>query len=58
MNREADEMKNLDDKGLGQNKVLCSFPGVKLPLCRLPNVPYAREIDLQLPAGFWLLEPY
>ena len=58
MNREADERRDLDDKGFGQNKVLCSSSGVELPLCRLPDVPYVRETDLRLPAGFWLLEPH
>ena len=58
MNREADKKKDLDDKKLGQNKVLCSSLEVELPLCRLPDVPYAREIDLWLPAGFWLLESH
>ena len=58
MNREANEKKDLDDKGLGQNKVLCSPSRVELPLCRLPDVSYAREIDLRLPAGFWLLESH
>ena len=53
-------IRDLDDKGLGQNKVLCSSSGVELPWqlpCRLPgSAPRAREIDLRLPAGFWLLE--
>ena len=57
MNREADERRNLDDKGFGQNKILCSFLEIELPLCRLPDAPYTRETDLRLPAGFWLLEP-
>ena len=51
-------IKDLDGKGLGQNKVLCSSSRVKLPLCRLPNVPSVRETDLRLPAGFWLLKPH
>ena len=46
-------IRDLDDKGLGQNKVLYSSSGVKLPR-RLPNTLYARETDLWLPAGFWL----
>ena len=25
-------IRDLDDKGLGQNKILCSFSGVKLPI--------------------------
>ena len=29
-------MKDLDDKGLGQNKMLCSFLGVKLSMVKLP----------------------
>ena len=29
-------IRDLDDKGLGQNKVLCSFSGVKLPIVKLP----------------------
>ena len=36
MNREADERRDLDDKGLGQNKVLCSSSGVELPMVKLP----------------------
>ena len=51
-------IRDLDDKILGQNKVLCSSSRVKLPLCRLSEVSYVRETDLWLPAGFWLLEPY
>ena len=51
-------VRDLDNKRLAQNKVLCSSSEVKLLLCRLPNVPYARETDLWLPAGFWLLEPH
>ena len=51
-------IRDLDDKGLDQNKVLCICSGVKLPLCRLPDVSYVRETDLRLPAGFWLLEPH
>ena len=51
-------IRDLDDKGLGQNKVLCSSSGVELPwqlLCRLPgSASHARETDLRLPAGFWL----
>ena len=49
-------IKDLDDKGLGQNKVLYSFLGVELPLCRLPDISYVKETDLRLPAGFWLLK--
>ena len=30
-------IRDLDDKSLGQNKVLCSFPEVELPLCWLPT---------------------
>ena len=44
MNREADEKKDLDDKGLGQNKLLCSSSEVELPLCRLPDTP-GRQIS-------------
>ena len=51
-------IRDLDNKGLGQNKVLCSSSEVELLLCKLPNVPYAKETDLWLPAGFWLLEQY
>ena len=51
-------IRDLDNKGLDQNKVLCSSSEIELPLCRLLNVPYARETDLRLPAGFWLLKPY
>ena len=29
-------IRDLDDKGLGQNKVLCSSSGVKLPIVKLP----------------------
>ena len=29
-------IKDLDDKGLGQNKVLCSSSGVELPMVKLP----------------------
>ena len=28
-------IRDLDDKGLGQNKVLCSFSKVKLPMIKL-----------------------
>ena len=28
-------IKDLDDKGLGQNKVLCSLLGVELPMIKL-----------------------
>ena len=28
-------IRDLDDKGLYQNKVLCSFSGVKLPIVKL-----------------------
>ena len=49
-------IRDLDDKGLGQNKVLCSSSGVKLPTvnchCRLPDTPNARETDLRLSVGF------
>ena len=34
------------------------FSGVELPLYKLPDVLYARETDLWLPAGFWLLESH
>ena len=29
-------MRDLDDEGFGQNKVLCSSPGVELPMVKLP----------------------
>ena len=29
-------IRNLDDKGIGQNKVLSSFSEVKLPIVKLP----------------------
>ena len=29
-------VRDLDDKGLGQNRVLCSFSGVELPMVKLP----------------------
>ena len=28
-------IRDLDDKGLGKNKVLCSLSGVKLPMIKL-----------------------
>ena len=51
--------RDLNNKGLGQNKVMCSSFGSRtangqLP-CRLPDASYARKIDLWLLAGFWLL---
>ena len=51
-------IRDLDDKKLGQNKVLYSSLGVKLLLYKLPDVPYVRKTDLRLPAGFWLLGPH
>ena len=53
-------IKNLDDKGLGQNKVLYSSSGVKLPMVNYHanSRRSAKETDLYLPAGFWLLEPH
>ena len=29
-------IRDLDDKGFGQNRVLCSSSGVKLPMVKLP----------------------
>ena len=59
---ELIQRRELDDKRLGQNKVLCSsfrnwIANGQL-LCRLPNAPCARETYLWLPVGFWLLELY
>ena len=51
-------IRDLGDKRLGQNKVLCSSSGVELLLCRLPDILYVRETDLRPPAGFWLLETH
>ena len=53
-------IRDLDDEGLGQNKMLCSSLGVKLPIVKLllqaPNAPCIRETDLRLHATFLLLE--
>ena len=53
-------MRDLDDEGLSQNKVLYNSSEVKLPMVKLPlqalDTPCARETDLRLSAGFWLLE--
>ena len=56
MNKEADKRRDLDDKGLSQNKMHYSSSDVKLPLFRLPDA--AKKTDLQLPASFWLLKPH
>ena len=37
-------MKDLDDKGLVQNKVLCSYSGVKLPMVKLPLQALQRSL--------------
>ena len=51
MEREGVSLKrNLDDKGLGQNKMLCSFSRVKLPPYKLPRAPPERQISGYLPA--------
>ena len=49
-------MRDLDDKGLGQNKVLCSFSGVELPIVNyhassLTLPAPGRQISDYLPAS-------
>ena len=47
--------KDLFEKGLRQNKVLCSSSmELNCQPYKLSSAPHAKETDLRLLAGFWL----